>query len=79
MPYSSSGFLPAGTLIQTAAGLKAVEDIKVGDQVIVPSPERNRSLERTKSSPALFVRSLAMLAEAVTGKRQGQDARRAIE
>ena len=40
-PYPSSGQLPAGTLIQTAAGLKPVEDICVGDYVVVPSPERN--------------------------------------
>jgi len=31
----------AGTLIPTAAGLKPIEEIKVGDYVVVPSPERN--------------------------------------
>jgi len=40
-PYPSSGLLPAGTLIQTATGLKPVEDIRVGDYVVVPSPEEN--------------------------------------
>jgi hypothetical protein len=41
LPYPSSGLLPAETLIQTAAGLKAIEDIRVGDYVVVPSSERN--------------------------------------
>lgn len=40
-PYPSSGLIPAGTLIATVAGLKPVEDIRVGDYVVVPSPERN--------------------------------------
>ena len=40
-PYPSSGLLPAGTLIPTADGLKRIEDIKIGDYVVVPSPERN--------------------------------------
>ena len=30
-PYPMSGLLPAGTLLTTAAGLKPVEDIYVGD------------------------------------------------
>jgi len=37
----TSGRLPAGTLIQTATGLKPVEDIRVGDYVVILSPERN--------------------------------------
>ena len=41
MPYPSSGLLPAGTLIPTAAGLKKIEDIKVGDYITVLSPDRN--------------------------------------
>lgn len=41
MPYLSSGLLPAGTLIPTADGLKPIEDIKVGDYIAVPSPDRN--------------------------------------
>jgi hypothetical protein len=39
-PYLSSGLLPASTLIPTA-GLKPIKDIRVGDFVVVPSPERN--------------------------------------
>jgi hypothetical protein len=39
--YSSLGLLPAGILIPTADGLKKVENIKVGDYVVVPSPNRN--------------------------------------
>jgi len=41
MPYPSSGLLPAGALVPTAAGLKPIEDIRVGHYVVVPSPERN--------------------------------------
>jgi hypothetical protein len=41
MPYLSSGLLPAGTLIQTSDGLKRIEDIKVGEYVVVPAPHRN--------------------------------------
>jgi hypothetical protein len=41
MPYPSSGLLPAGTLIPTSTGLKKIEDIEVGDYVVVPSPDRN--------------------------------------
>lgn len=41
MPYPSSGLLPAGTLIPRADGLKPIEDIKVGDYIAVPSPDRN--------------------------------------
>lgn len=39
--YPSSGLLPAATLIPTAAGLKPIEEIKVGDCVVVPSSHRN--------------------------------------
>jgi hypothetical protein len=41
MPYPSSGLLPAGTLIPTSTGLKKIEDIEVGDYIVVPAPERN--------------------------------------
>jgi hypothetical protein len=41
MPYPMSGLLPAGTLIPTADGLKKVEDIEVGDYVVVPAVDRN--------------------------------------
>jgi len=41
MPYPSSGLLPAGTLIPTAAGLKPIEEIEVGDYIVVPSSQRN--------------------------------------
>lgn len=41
MPYPVSGLLLAGTLIPTADGLKPIEDIKVGDYIAVPSPDRN--------------------------------------
>ena len=40
-PYPMSGVLPAGTLIPTADGLKKIEDIKAGDYIMVPSPDRN--------------------------------------
>jgi len=40
-PKPSSGLLPAGTLIPTAASLKKVEHIEVGDHVVVPSSHRN--------------------------------------
>jgi hypothetical protein len=41
LPHPSSGLLPSGVLIPTADGLKPIEDIKVGDYIAVPSPERN--------------------------------------
>jgi intein/homing endonuclease len=41
MPYPATELLSAGTLIPTADGLKPIEDIKVGDYIAVPSPDRN--------------------------------------
>ena len=41
MPYPATGLMTAGTLIPTADGLKPIGDIKVGDYILVPSPERN--------------------------------------
>ncbi len=43
-PHLCTGLLPAGTLLETADGLKAIEDVKAGDYIAMPrplDPERN--------------------------------------
>lgn len=43
-PFPCTGLWPAGTLLETADGPKAIEDIKAGDYVVVRpplDPERN--------------------------------------
>lgn len=35
---SYTGLLSAGTLLETADGLKAIEDVKAGNFILVPPP-----------------------------------------
>jgi hypothetical protein len=41
IPYPTSELLTAGTPIPTSTDLKPIEEINVGDFVIVPDPDRN--------------------------------------
>ncbi len=43
-PFPCTGLMPAGTMIETADGLKKIEDITLGDRIVVRDrldPERN--------------------------------------
>jgi hypothetical protein len=43
-PFPCTGLWPPGTLLETADGLKPIEDIRVGDRIVVRDPldpERN--------------------------------------
>jgi hypothetical protein len=43
-PFPCTGLWPAGTLIETADGPKPIEDIQMGDRIVVRNPldpERN--------------------------------------